>query len=168
MVIMLTASISQALLKHLLVNEELGKNSLIVDLRSPELFSKGHIKGAVNINFSKLPEYFETGIKPFEFDKIILVCEDGQVSSYTTALLRMMGYGNVFAMRWGMCGWNKSYAEEGWLKGASGKYEDRLEVTTNETPEPVECLSLIPASQRERRSEMKDSKSSLLPARVIS
>ena len=126
-----------SLIKASVVNDELGKNNLIVDLRSPELFSEGHIKGAVNINFGKLPEYFETGIKPFEFDKIIMVCEDGQVSSYTTALLRMMGYGNVFAMRWGMCGWNNSYAEEGWLKGASGKYEDRLEVTTNETPEPA-------------------------------
>ena len=126
-----------SLIKASVVNDELGKNNLIIDLRSPQLFSGGHIKGAVNMEFGKLPEYFETGIKPFEFDKIIIVCEDGQVSSYTTALLRMMGYGNVFAMRWGMCGWNKSYAEEGWLKGASGKYEDRLEVTTNETPKPA-------------------------------
>jgi len=125
-----------SLIKASVVNNEFGKNNLIVDLRSPELFSEGHIKGAVNINFSELPGYFETGIKPFEFDKIIIVCEDGQVSSYTTALLRMMGYGNIFAMRWGMCGWNRSYAEEGWLKGASGKYEDRLETTTTETPKP--------------------------------
>jgi len=126
-----------SLIKASVVNEELGKNNLIVDLRSPGLFSEGHIKGAVNIDFGKLPEYFETGIKPFEFDRIIMVCEDGQVSSYTTALLRMMGYGNVFAMRWGMCGWNKSYAEKGWLKGASGEYENRLEVTTSETPKPA-------------------------------
>jgi rhodanese-related sulfurtransferase len=123
-----------SLIKASVVNDELGKNNLIVDLRSPELFSQGHIKGAVNINFGELPGYFETGIKPFEFDRIIIVCEDGQVSSYTTALLRMMGYGNVFAMRWGMCGWSKSYAEKGWLAGASGKYEDRLEITTSETP----------------------------------
>ncbi len=126
-----------SLIKASVVNDELEKNNLIVDLRSPELFSEGHIKGAVNINFGKLPDYFETGIKPFEFDKIIMVCEDGQVSSYTTALLRMMGYGNVFAMRWGMCGWNKSYAEKGWLKGASGKYEDRLVTTTSQTPRPA-------------------------------
>jgi 3-mercaptopyruvate sulfurtransferase SseA len=46
----------------------------------------------------------------------------------------MMGYGNVFAMRWGMGGWNKQYAEAGWLKGVSSEYEDRLETATNETP----------------------------------
>lgn len=125
-----------SLIKASIVFEELDKNNLVIDLRSPDTFRRGHVKGAVNKNFSELPEYFETGIKPFEYDKIIMICEDGQVSSYTTALLRMMGYGNVFAMRWGMGGWNKTYAEEGWLKGASGKYEDRLEITTNETPAP--------------------------------
>ena len=125
-----------SLIKASVVYEELGKNNMILDLRSPELFSKGHIKGAVNKKFEELPEYFETGIRPFEFDKIILVCDDGQISSYTTSLLRMMGYGNVFAMRWGMSGWNKIYAQEGWLKGVSGKYEDLLEVKVNETPQP--------------------------------
>ena len=126
-----------SLIKASVVNEELGKNNLIIDLRSAEQYSEGHIKGSVNKSFVSLPEYFESGIKPFEFDKIILVCEDGQVSSYATALLRMMGYGNVFAMRWGMSGWNKGYANEGWLKNASGKYEDRLEINTSETPEPA-------------------------------
>jgi len=125
-----------SLIKASVVFEELGKNNLILDLRSPELFSKGHIKGAVNKKFNELPEYFQAGIKPFESDKIILVCDDGQVSSYATSLLRMMGYGNVFAMRWGMSGWNKNYAQEGWLKDISGKYEDRLEITLNETPQP--------------------------------
>jgi rhodanese-related sulfurtransferase len=131
-----------SLIKAAVVHEELGDNNLILDLRSPESFSKGHIKGAVNKRFEELPEYFESGIKPFEFDKIIMVCDDGQVSSYTTSLLRMMGYGNVFAMRWGMSGWNKGYAEEGWMNDASGKYEDRLEINANETPEPEVMPSL--------------------------
>ena len=125
-----------SLIKASIVFEELGKNNLVIDLRPQELYSKGHIKGSVNKRFSDLPEYFETGIKPFEFDKIILVCEDGQASSYTTALLRMMGYGNVYAMRWGMGGWNKTYAEEGWIKGSSGKYESLLDTVTHEIPAP--------------------------------
>ena len=125
-----------SLIKASVVNSELGPENLIVDLRSGEMFSKGHIKGAVRKDFSQLPEYFETGIKPFEYSKIILVCEDGQVSSYTTSLLRLMGYGNVYALRWGMSGWNKSLAQDGWLKGVSGKYEDQLEVKVNEAPVP--------------------------------
>jgi rhodanese-related sulfurtransferase len=126
-----------SLIKASIVKESLDKNILLIDLRSSKLFSEGHIKGAVNKKFEELPDYFETGIKPFEFDKIIMVCEDGQVSSYTTSLLRLMGYGNVYSMRWGMSAWNNKYAQEGWLKGVSGKYEPNLENSVNERPSSI-------------------------------
>jgi rhodanese-related sulfurtransferase len=123
-----------SLIKASLVFEALGKNMLVIDLRDPAAYQSGHIQGAVNKKFEDLTHYFESAIKPFEYDKIILACEDGQVSSYTACLLRLMGYGNVFAMRWGMGGWNKKYAEESWLKAASGKYENQLEVKSNPMP----------------------------------
>ena len=131
-----------SLIKASVVYEEMDKNNLVIDLRQPELFSEGHIKGAVSKKFTDLPEYFETGIKPFEYNRIILVCDDGQVSCYTTSLLRLMGYGNVFALRWGMSGWNREYASEGWLKGVSGKFESSLEVTTNDPPVAKEMPEL--------------------------
>ncbi len=124
-----------SLIKASIVHENLGKNILVIDLRTPEQYSKGHIKGSVNKKFSELPEYFETGIKPFGFDKIIMVSDDGSISSYTTSLLRLMGYGNVYSMRWGMSAWNSDYAKEGWLKDVSGKYEPNLEKTVNDRPE---------------------------------
>jgi rhodanese-related sulfurtransferase len=125
-----------SLIKASIVHESLGKNILVIDLRSSKDFKEGHIKGAVNKRFEDLPAYFETGIKPFEFEKIILVSEDGQVSSYTTSLLRLMGYGNVFSMRWGMSAWNSRYASEGWLKNVSGKFETKLENKDNLRPDP--------------------------------
>jgi rhodanese-related sulfurtransferase len=123
-----------SLIKASVVNESIGKNLLVVDLRSPEQFREGHIEGAVNRKFEELPAWFESGIKPFEYDKIIMVCNDGQLSSYTTCLLRLMGYGNVFAMRWGMSSWNSRFANEGWLKDVSGKFEAQLETKVNERP----------------------------------
>jgi rhodanese-related sulfurtransferase len=123
-----------SLIKASIVNESLGKGMLIVDLRSTKEYSEGHIKGAINKKFEELPSYFETGIKPFQFDKIIMVSDDGQLSCYATCLLRLMGYGNVYSMRWGMSAWNNKYAQEGWLKGVSGKYEAKLENTVNERP----------------------------------
>jgi rhodanese-related sulfurtransferase len=123
-----------SLIKASIVKESLDKNILIIDLRTPKQFSEGHIKGAVNKKFEELPDYFEKGIKPFKYDKIILVTEDGQVSSYTASLLRLMGYGNVFSMRWGMSAWNDQYAKEAWLKGVSGKFESNLETKINERP----------------------------------
>jgi rhodanese-related sulfurtransferase len=118
-------------IKASIVHDNIGKNQLVIDLRSEKQYSEGHIKGSVNKQFKDLPAYFESGIKPFEFDKIILVSEDGQISSYTTCLLRLMGYGNVYSMRWGMSSWNSKYANEGWLKDVSGKFESNLE--TKET-----------------------------------
>jgi rhodanese-related sulfurtransferase len=123
-----------SLIKASIVNESLDNNILVIDLRSSKLYSEGHIKRAVNKKFEELPSYFEIGIKPFEYDKIIIVCENGQISSYTTSLLRLMGYGNVYSMRWGMSAWNKKYAQEGWLNGVSGKYEANLENKVNERP----------------------------------
>lgn len=131
-----------SLIKASIVNESLSKNILIIDIRTSKQFNEGHIKGAVNKKFEDLPAYFETGIKPFKYEKIIMVCNGGQQSSYTTSLLRLMGYGNVYAMRWGMSAWNNKYAEEGWLKGVSGKFESNLEMTTNERPVPKELPEL--------------------------
>ena len=125
-----------SLIKASIVEESLGKNTLIIDLRSPGLYRAGHIIGAVNKKFQDLPDYFESGIRPFEYDKIILVSEDGQISSYAASLLRLMNYGNVYSMRWGMSAWNKKYAVNGWLKGISGKYENNLEMKENEKPSP--------------------------------
>jgi rhodanese-related sulfurtransferase len=122
-----------SLIKASIVNQSTGKNR-IIDLRSAAQYAEGHIKGAVNKKFESLPVYFETGIKPFEYEKIILVCDDGQISSYATSLLRLKGYGNVFAMRWGMSCWNKKLADEGWLKGLSGKYESALDTATSSKP----------------------------------
>lgn len=123
-----------SLIKASIVNESLGSNILIVDLRTPKQYSEGHIKSAVNKKFEELPAYFESGIKPFKYDKIIMVSDDGQISCYATCLLRLMGYGNVYSMRWGMSAWNNRFAQEGWLKGVSGKYEANLENTVNERP----------------------------------
>ncbi|MBN1819280.1 MAG: hypothetical protein JXR31_11785 [Prolixibacteraceae bacterium] len=122
-----------SLIKASSVYEELDANNLIIDLRDKESFAEGHIKGAVNVDFSNIPDYMTNSIKPFEYDRIIMVCYSGQISSYTTALLRLMGYGNVYAMRWGMSAWNKEFAENGgWLAKVSGEYEDQLETTEHE------------------------------------
>jgi rhodanese-related sulfurtransferase len=120
-----------SLIKASAVYKELDGKIKIIDLRDPGAFKKGHIKGAVNVEFSKIPDYFTNVIKPFEFDKIVIVCNSGQYSSYATSLLRLMGYGNVYAMRWGMSGWNKAFAKDAWLGAISDKHEGKLELTEN-------------------------------------
>jgi rhodanese-related sulfurtransferase len=115
-----------SLIKAESVHDGLGENQLILDIREEDLFSKGHIQNAVSIDFSELPGYFESEIVPFEFDKIIIVSADGQASSYATCLLRLMGYGNVYAMRWGMSAWNDDFAKDNWFKAIGSAYQDKL------------------------------------------
>jgi rhodanese-related sulfurtransferase len=108
--------------------EALSGKTLVIDMRKPEVFTKGHIKGAVNVEISGLTDYFASKIKPFEYDKIILACNSGQSSSYSTSLLRLMGYGNVYSLRWGMSGWSPKM-ENKWLDNISSDYETQLDTT---------------------------------------
>ena len=123
-----------SLIKVSSVHDLIGNNIHLIDIRSAQEYSEGHIQEAVNVSFSDLPEYFESGIKPFEYDRIILISADGQASSYTTSLLRLMGYGNLFSMRWGMSGWNDIYAEKGWFAACKSDFQNQLEEKVNEKP----------------------------------
>jgi len=130
-----------SLINASVVYEGLGENQLIIDIRTPGQFSKGHIKKAVQVDFEEIPEYFETEIVPFKYDKIIIVSESGQTSSYTTCLLRLMGYGNVYSMRWGMSGWNMDFVEN-WNKAISSKYQDKLDTRIYEKDAPKKLPEL--------------------------
>lgn len=121
-----------SMIKSETVLESLDSSCHVIDIRDPEFYAMGHIKGAVNVQFSDLPAYFETKIKPYEFDKIVIACYHGQRSSYTTMLLRLMGYGNVYSMRWGMAAWNPEVdCNSPWSELISSEYSARLETTVN-------------------------------------
>jgi rhodanese-related sulfurtransferase len=120
-----------SLIKAASVWEEIDGNIHIIDIRRPEVYKKGHIKNAINVQFSEIPDYFENKIVPFKYDKIIIVCYGGQYSSYTTSLLRLMAYGNVYSMRWGMSAWNKEFSKDYWDIVPSNKYANNLEKVNN-------------------------------------
>lgn len=111
--------------------EALGEKTLVIDMRKSDVYKKGHIKGAVNVEMPGLPDFFASKIKPFEYDKIILACYSGQSASYATSLLRLMGYGNVYSLRLGMSGWNPKMDNK-WAAGISSKYESKLDTITYE------------------------------------
>lgn len=78
----------------------------IVDIRSAADFAAKHITGAKNVAFANiLAEGSLAGTKP-----ILVVCYTGQTACYGTALLRMYGYKNTQALKWGMSGWNSTTA----------------------------------------------------------
>lgn len=78
----------------------------IIDIRSSASYGDGHIQGAKNVAFTDiLTEAPKAGSKP-----ILVVCYTGQTACYATALLRLYGYSNTQALKWGMSGWNSATA----------------------------------------------------------
>ncbi len=78
----------------------------ILDIRSGDAFAAGHIQGAKNIAFNDiLTEAQNAGGKP-----ILMVCYTGQTACYATSLLRLYGFDNTQALKWGMSGWNSATA----------------------------------------------------------
>ncbi len=81
----------------------------IIDIRSADAFNAGHLEDAVNappVDGSLAPALAEAsnaGDKP-----ILVVCYSGQTACYTTALLRLSGFRDAQALKWGMSGWDNT------------------------------------------------------------
>ena len=76
----------------------------VIDIRSADSFAAGHIEGAVNTSIGNLlTEAANAGDKP-----IVIACYSGQTACFATALLRMYGYTEAQALKWGMSSWNQT------------------------------------------------------------
>ena len=83
--------ITQAEAKHLMDTEP---NVIVLDVRNPEEYSNGHIKGAVNlpnpsITNREIPEL------PDKDQKILVYCLSGQRSRIAAKKLAILGYTNI-------------------------------------------------------------------------
>ncbi|MBI3610146.1 MAG: rhodanese-like domain-containing protein [Nitrospirae bacterium] len=81
-----------------------GKSLVIVDVREPELFSKGHIKGAVNIPYDTAKSRIVKELAPK--DRIVFVCHGGPMGDELGRLLVKNGYNDVSNLKGGMKKWN--------------------------------------------------------------
>lgn len=76
----------------------------VMDIRSAADFAAGHIEGAHNVAFSNILTEAANADKP-----ILVVCYTGQTACYATSLLRLYGYHDAQALKWGMSGWNGDF-----------------------------------------------------------
>ncbi|MCI7392244.1 MAG: rhodanese-like domain-containing protein, partial [Clostridiales bacterium] len=63
-------------------------NSIIVDIRSESLFSKGSVPGAINIPMDRVNELYELP----KDKKICLLCHVGEISDELALLMKDAGY----------------------------------------------------------------------------
>jgi len=113
---------------------------IIIDLRSPETYMKGHIKDAVNIPYDKLftPEYIN---KLPRDKKIIVYCKDESISPYVVALLRGAGF-DAWQLKGGYRAWVRTGPVSSELYKLQAKEKKHLEhegskmKVTPQTPPP--------------------------------
>jgi len=80
-----------------------GKSIVIVDVREPELFVKGHIKGAINIPYDDAKPRIAKELSPK--DRIVFVCHGGPMGDELGHLLAGKGYPTVYNLKGGMKKW---------------------------------------------------------------
>lgn len=106
-------------------------NCLIIDIRKHDDYVAGHIDGAINLKASDIYNYMFDSISAGRFDKIVFVDYNGQDAGLPTSIFRYLGFGNVYALKFGMSSWNKKFAADYWLSKTSNNFASKLETTEN-------------------------------------
>lgn len=86
-----------------LINDD----AVVIDLRSAEAFSRGHIVNAKNIPFDELGSRQET-IARYKSKPIVAVCDAGMTSGKAVESLRKSGIENVYGLRGGISAWTQA------------------------------------------------------------
>lgn len=82
-------------------------DAMVVDLRSPEAFARGHIVNAKNIPQDELAAH-EGKLKEAGDRPIVAVCDAGMTSTRVVDRLRKAGMDNVYGLRGGMNAWSQA------------------------------------------------------------
>lgn len=96
------------------VKDGLGPDTILLDIREPDEYVRGHIPGACHVprgmlEFQILEMLEQIGVKtdPADVD-IVLYCGTGGRSALATKSLDDMGFRNVRSMDGGIVAWNEA------------------------------------------------------------
>lgn len=79
----------------------------VIDIRSAESFSRGHIVNARNIPFDELSAN-EGKLGSLKSGYVVAVCDAGITSTRAVNQMRKMGFENVFGLKGGMNAWSQA------------------------------------------------------------
>ena len=82
----------------------INKGAMVIDVRSPEAFQRGHIVNARNIAAAELDSNKEVAKKQ-KSKTLLTVCEDGTGAGKAANSLRAAGYNNSFSLKGGIKSW---------------------------------------------------------------
>ena len=90
------------------------KSVIIIDVRTPDEFNKGHLKNSLNINW--FDENFDENLNIFSKDLPVMVyCLSGGRSSKANERIKSLGFKNVYELDGGILEWRKNKLPEATL-----------------------------------------------------
>lgn len=86
---------------------ENNKDYIVIDVRTAQEFSEGHIKNSRNIDFYS--DNFEDQIDNLDKSKKYLIyCRSGSRSGKTLIIMKNLKFNNVINLKGGILGWNNA------------------------------------------------------------
>ncbi|WP_459213009.1 rhodanese-like domain-containing protein [Aquimarina rhabdastrellae] len=86
------------------------KEVQLIDVRTPEEYAQGHIKGAVNINYKD--DDFSTLITKVDTSKpVIVYCARGGRSRQSAKLMKNAGFKKIYDLEGGITAWKMEQKE---------------------------------------------------------
>jgi len=82
-------------------------DATVIDLRSVDAFSKGHIVSARNIPADELDAKMSS-LESLKAKPIVAVCDAGVTSTKAVNTLREAGFDSVYGLKGGMSGWGQA------------------------------------------------------------
>lgn len=83
----------------------------IIDIRYEFDYQLGHVPGAINIKMKDIFDFLVEKNLPLS-QKILIISSTGQLASYTSSLLLIAGFENIFSLDGGMTYWNSIFSNE--------------------------------------------------------
>lgn len=84
------------------INEK--KDIILLDVRTPEEYSRGKIDSSINISVENIPDQIISAI-PDKNKTIYAYCLSGSRSDVAVAMMKQLGYANAFSMTNGLLMW---------------------------------------------------------------
>lgn len=85
----------------------INNDAVVIDLRSAEAFTRGHIVHAKNIPFDELAARGEL-LEKYKSKPIVAVCDAGTTAGKAVQLLQKSGVKDVYSLRGGIAAWTQA------------------------------------------------------------
>ncbi len=83
----------------------------VIDIRQAQHFEDGHIPGAFHSSLGTLLDDLASKAIP-SGKPYVVACYTGQSAGHAKIAMELMGYADVYSLKWGMCSWSPSTSEK--------------------------------------------------------